>query len=366
MKVDRWKSLILGLFALHILAYQSDAAPSYTIQDLGVDDAMKASGPNLSGQSAVRLGSSRTVGSSRITPGAEWAATPGLAQDETARALASATADSLGLLSGGDHTTANAINDSGTVVGSANGKTSVRPVIWTKTGGLQDLGTLPGDNAGEAFGVNNSGIVVGYSGGPQGISAFLWTSKDGMQSLVPLLAGESSKAFGISDNGLVVGSSGSPMGTHAGLWSRGGIQDLGTLPGDTGSEALAVNNQGSVVGYSKGPAGTRAFLWTSPNGMQALNPLPGGRFTRALGINERGDVVGTSDSFDGRRAVLWSAAGNAQDVNTLVAVPVGMLLSEAVGINSKGQILTLTRNEMDAHSHHEGFNRVFLLTPGGQ
>jgi probable HAF family extracellular repeat protein len=363
MKADRWSSLILGLFVLHILAYQSDATQSYSIQDLGVDDAIKASGPNNSGQAAVRtgLGSAR---SSRITPGAAWAATPGLTLDATASAMAKPTADSLGLLPGGAFTTANAINDPGTVVGSANAKTAVRPVIWTRTAALQDLGALPGDNAGEAFGINNPGAVVGYSGGPEGTRAFLWTPQDGMQSLVPLLAGESSKAFGISDNGLVVGSSGSPTGTRAVLWSGGAIKDLGTLPGDTASEAYAVNNQGSVVGYSTGPAGVRAFLSTATQGMQILDRLPGGSTSSAFGINDKGDVVGTSESFDGGRAVLWSAQGKAQDLNTLVAVPAGMLLSKAVGINSKGQILVLSRNEMEAHLHYEGFNRVFLLTPG--
>src|SRR5437764_15048355 len=115
MNTDRWSGLVLGLFILHMLAFQSDAAQSYTLQDLGVDDAMKVSGPNLSGQAGVRL-ESGTVGSSRINPGA----------------LPELTADSLGRLPGGDHTTANAINDPGTVVGSANGRTAVRPVIWTK------------------------------------------------------------------------------------------------------------------------------------------------------------------------------------------------------------------------------------------
>src|SRR5438067_7368402 len=112
MNTDRWSSLIVGIFVLLILPYQSDAGQSYIIEDLGVDDAMKASGPNLSGQAAVRL-ESGTLGSSRINPGA----------------LPVLTADSLGRLPGGDHTTANAINDPGTVVGSANGRTAVRPVI---------------------------------------------------------------------------------------------------------------------------------------------------------------------------------------------------------------------------------------------
>ena len=109
----------------------------------------------------------------------------------------------------------------------------------------------------------------------------------------------------------------------------------------------------------------RAFSWTSQSGMQVLDPLPGQGISRAFGINESGDVVGTSGSFDGPRAVLWSAGGKAQDLNTLVAVPVGITLAKAVGINASGQILVSARNEMDARHLHEGFDRVYLLTPTG-
>ena len=356
MKAYNWGScLVLSLFILHILAHQSEAAQSYTIQDLGVGDAVSAAGPNLSGQAVVRSGFG-TARSSRITPNASV----------TSDLATNVTVDSLGLLSRGNHTTANALNDSGTVVASANGPTSVRPVIWTKTGALQDLGTLPGDNAGEAFGINNAGAVVGYSAGPQGIRAFLWTARDGMQRLSTLPGGSFSKAFGISDNGLVVGSSGSSSGTRAVLWRLGSIQDLGSLPSGTTNEAFGVNNQGSVVGYSLGPAGDRAFLWTAEKGMRALDPLGGGFFSRALAINERGDVVGVSGSFQNARAVLWNAQGTVQDLNVLVSLPPGLVLSEAVGINARGQILAIARDERDTHLFHEGFNRVFLLTPSGQ
>jgi uncharacterized membrane protein len=100
--------------------------------------------------------------------------------------------------------------------------------------------------------------------------------------------------------------------------------------------------------------------------MRALDPLGGGFFSRALAINDKGDVVGVSGTFQNARAVLWNAQGTVQDLNVLVSLPPGLVLSEAVGINARGQIVALARDERDTHLFHEGFNRVFLLTPSGQ
>jgi probable HAF family extracellular repeat protein len=182
-----------------------------------------------------------------------------------------------------------------------------------------------------------------------------------------LPGGGSSKAFAISDTRLIVGSSGSPAGTRAVLWTQGRIENLGTLPGDTISEALGINNRGDVVGASRGPAGMRAFLWTAKNGMQGIAALPGGNFSRAMGINERGEIVGSSGSALSAttRAVIWNPNGQPQDLNTLVSVPPGLVLLEAVGINASGQIVVLGRDEKDIHGNHEGPSRVFLLTPAG-
>jgi probable HAF family extracellular repeat protein len=369
--------LVLGMWVLQLLDPPTPgAAQFYSIQDVNVGDAVKAVGPNLTNQSAVRSGFVDAK-SFRSTPDATSGATTGL--------TGGTTNDDLGLLPGGDHFTANGINDDGDVVGSTNISfgsrpcrpnipggppsgncpiSAVRAVIATKTGGLQDLGTLPGDAASEAFGINKPGAVVGYSSGPAGTRAFLWTKKDGMQDLGTLPGGDFSKARAINDDGLVVGISGSPAGTHAVLWDPGkGILDLDTLPGDNTSEALAISKSGSVIGHSRGPAGTRAFLWTSQKGMQELPALPGGSVTRALGINEKGEVVGTSGSFDGGHAVFWNTQGEAQDLNTHVSAPAGTVLFEAVGINASGQIMALGGDESNPHGFHEGSNRAFLLMP---
>lgn len=403
---------ILGICVLQLLMPQAPwAAESYTIQELGVVDAIRAAGPNRSGQVAVRSGFVSAT-SRRITPGdppdhdeilaSDDLSANGLNEsDEVVGSAIRGRVDRRGIFAVDDYISANGINDPGDVVGSANTSfgsrpcradipglvvddlpgiekpfpappsgncpvSTVRAVLWTKRTGLRDLGTLSGDNASEAFGINNSGAVVGYSSGPDGVRAFVW-APDGkqMQPLAALAGGTFSKAFGINDAGLIVGSSGSPLGTRASLWRRGHIQNLGALPGETFSEAHAINNSGNIVGSSRGPAGMRGFLWESKKGMQALRALPGGRFSTASGINDSGEIVGSSESSLGIRAVLWSASGEPQDLNDLVSAPPDVVLMEAAGINARKQIVVLGRDGKNIHANHEGSSRVFLLTPGG-
>lgn len=425
MRIRRYLSaLILGTSVIQLLMSQAPwAAQSYTIQELRVKDAIRAAGPNRTGEVAVRSGFVDAT-SYRITPGGSpdrdevldiddikanalnesdevvGSATDRMAEDAVGSAVGGRV-NRRGIFAVDDYINANGINDSGDVVGSANTSfgsrpcrpdipglvidndpeiekpilappsgncpiSTVRAVLWTKKTGIRDLGTLPGGIASEAFGINNLGDIVGYSSGPDGVRAVLWTPGSKMQPLAPLAGGTFSKAFGINDSGLIVGSSGSPVGTRASLWKRGRIQTLGALPGETFSEAYAINSSGSIVGNSRGPAGMRGFLWESKKGMQALLALPGGRFSSVSGINDSGEIVGTAEvASGGIRAVLWSNGGEAQDLNILVSLPPNVVLTEAAGINASRQIVVLGKDPNKIHTNHEGLSRVFLLTPGG-
>jgi len=403
---------IFGMSVLQILIPQVPwAAQSYTIQELGVVDAIRAAGPNGSGTVAVRSGFVAAT-SSRISPGGRADKLGILANGindlgdvvdsaTSSRMAPGGAADNRGILASGDYASANGINDAGDAVGSANTMfgsrpcredipglvvddlpgiekpfrapppgncpiSTVRAVLWKSNGGFKYLRTLPGDSASEAFAINNQGTVVGYSSGPKGVHAVAWAPDGGKaDNLGTLPGGNTSKAFGISDTGLIVGSSRGPVGTRAVLWKGNRIQDIGTLPGDMASEAHGVNSSGSIVGDSHGPNGMRAFVWTSGNGMKAHPALPGGTSASALAISELGEIAGSAEGISGLRAVLWSNTHEPQDLNTLVSLPPGMVLMQAVGINTLGQIVALGRDQKNIHANHEGPSRVFLLTRGG-
>jgi probable HAF family extracellular repeat protein len=270
-------------------------------------------------------------------------------------------------LPGTDRSAAHGSNEHGAIVGSSNTATSLRAFVWTRKDGSRDLGALPGDSGSEAFGINSHNDVVGYSSGPRGIQAVLWTADGKIQGLGRLRSGDHSRAVAINELGEVIGNSGISSGTTAFLWTRkGGMVSLGTLPGDTDSMAVSINRQGQVVGYSIGPSGTQAFLWTRKGGMVGLGTLSGHDYSRALSINDAGDVVGLSGTHSRARAFFWTSSRGMEDLNSLIAMGSDFVLAEAVGINNRGTVLTIGRDDdshADAHDNHELPARVILLVP---
>jgi probable HAF family extracellular repeat protein len=106
-------------------------------------------------------------------------------------------------------TLANAVNDSGTVIGkSPNAAGFVHAFSWTQAGGMKDLGTL-GGGASSALSINNLGWIVGTSlttsttGLPYG---FLWTASGGMQdfsSLSSFGSGQHPYSMQVNDFGVI-------------------------------------------------------------------------------------------------------------------------------------------------------------------
>ena len=224
----------------------------------------------------------------------------------------------LGTLGGTNGTSANAINDSGQVVGSSwtSGNAAQHAFSWTAAGGMVDLGTLGGTSS-VAVAVNDSGQVVGYSYtiGKPDLHAFAWTAAGGMVDL-GTLGGTSSIAVAINDSGQVVGYS--PLTGNGSMrafsWTaKSGMVDLGNF-GGTFTTATDVNNSGEVVGYSYtiGNAGQHAFSWTAKGGMVDLGAVGGTNSTSyAYAVNDNGQVVGSTNSITGHdvvrasHAVLW-------------------------------------------------------------
>jgi probable HAF family extracellular repeat protein len=222
----------------------------------------------------------------------------------------------LGTLGGLD-SSAVVINNSGQVAGwtqtpdidisYVNGPTITVPglnhaFVWDSTHGMQDLGTLGGSNI-QINAINETGLVVGSAQGTTGlyhafVSSSIYSSSStfGMVDL-GTLGGTTSFAFDVNDSGQVVGTAQTASGdSHAFIWdSSHGMQDLGTL-GGTFSEALAINNSGQVVGQATTASGVgHAFVWDSSHGMQDLGTL-GGPYSEAEAINDSGQVSGFADS----------------------------------------------------------------------
>jgi probable HAF family extracellular repeat protein len=157
------------------------------------------------------------------------------------------------------------INGAGLVVGqfAAGEQTFAGPVAWPTPDRMLWLGSAnPGLREGNAYAVNDAGTIVGTARADGVWHAFRWSSRSGLEYLSP--SASSSSASDINDAGEAVGG----VGGRAILWNVHGLPiDLGDLPGG-GSDYLQadrINNLGMVIGRAQGSGGH--FLWTAASGI---------------------------------------------------------------------------------------------------
>ncbi len=190
----------------------------------------------------------------------------------------------------GFHAWANAINDSGDVVGFARNYWGDHAALWSWS--LLDLGVLPGGSWSEAYAISNSGIIVGYSLDSSARHAVVFGGP------VPHDLGANAVANDVNDAGLIVGQS----NEHAVTWFDSVLTHLSEPPGSIRSAALGVNAGGAIVGYWEDAEGTHAALWEDSTSPSAPLPLTGA----AVDINDLGQIVGGSQ--------LWNPDGSITDL----------------------------------------------------
>jgi probable HAF family extracellular repeat protein len=270
----------------------------------------------------------------------------------------------IGRLPGGDFSEAFGINDNGDVVGSSNVAGALKPFRFS--GSMVALELPSGDDSGQANAINNTGAIAGWSSGAAGQHAVLWSG-----SGTTVLPGRLGMALAVNRKNIVVGSSQDGGMEHAIVWSNGQANDLGTLVGHNESRAIDINDTGQVVGYSRGPAGQHAFFFDGKS-MNDLGVLGGTDYSEASGINNNGAVVGTTDTNLGKRAFLWTVDKGMVDLNSLVPSGQRVVLTAALAINDRGQILAIgspdhnpnsKKYDVYDHTSHAGAVRVYLLTP---
>jgi len=241
---------------------------------------------------------------------------------------------------------ANAVNDTGQVVGSySTPDGSIHAFSWTPNGGLVDLTRPGGSNPGNAVGVNNVGQVVGPD--------YFWSSATGMINLILLhccsgIDTERGSPYDINNAGEIVAVCTAVAATSPCIWTTA------TQPFTTqwffifGGTPKAVNDAGQVVG--SGFDG--AFLWTRSGGTVNLGTL-GGRWSGASGVSETGEVVGSAylagDTV--RHAFSWTSTGGMVSLGTL-----GGTNSDALGVNDSG--LVVGASDIPGNSASHAFARV--------
>ena len=260
----------------------------------------------------------------------------------------------LGNIANGVSTSANAMNNAGQVVGSADDMSgNTFATIWNGTTPTIIAGNvLPGVSAASAYAaaINNSGIVVGadYSLGILG-------------GYIPFVSGptfsycpdcDAGRPSGINNSGAFVGSVPIPGGGGPNapaivpvIWASPGAStqpDALPLLNLDGGAALGINDTGHIVGYSYttntgccGPGSPHATRWASSNSPPMDLGTLGGGSSQALNINNRGFIVGWAEIGNGtEHAALWGPTTTAFDLGTL-----GGKSSYASGINVEGDVV---------------------------
>lgn len=295
----------------------------------------------------------------------------------------------------------NSINDLGWVAGEADlpGSTTLHAELWLY-GFPIDLGTLGGPNSAVAWpNHNDHGLVVGisetvamqplgeswscglavfYSAPPDGhvCVGFVW--QNGVMTALPTLGGANGFATGVNNRGQIVGwaettvhdpscnANNQVLQFLPVLWMRqAGRYAAEALPpdnGDSDGAATAINQQGAVVGISGlcggaigGATAEHMVEWRDGRVLRVLPTLGGAYWNTPMDINNLGEVVGFSDlpgdavAAPNFQAFSWSAkpfncngvhtaGGNTCDLGVLP----GDALSEALGVNNRGQVVGIS------------------------
>ena len=208
-------------------------------------------------------------------------------------------------LAGRSFAVSNSANDSGTIVGTAattafgSGRL---PVVW-QNGVVSQLPLPVGETLGDANSVNSANIAVGSVDGGSNQRGVIYSG--GSATIITQTTTNGSfflTAFGINDSGRIVGQGIDPQNVarNVGIVYDIGQSmafEVGALPGMNGALAFGVSNTGYVVGSSmqnQGPG--MPFIWSDQGGMVAIPLATGTSEGSARAVNSAGWVVGDDSS----------------------------------------------------------------------
>jgi hypothetical protein len=311
------------------------APPRYRIYDIGIvqtgDTASQGFGVSTGGVSVGR--SVRTGGSQAFswTQGGSIVGLPNL----SARPFC----------------VSNSANNSGIVVGTCATTlfgSSRLPAIW-QNGTVAQLPLPGGETLGDANDVNASGVAVGSVNGGSLQRAVIYSGSSA--TVITQTTSNGSffvTAFGVNDSGRVVGTGIDPTNAARNVGmifdiGSGSAFEVGALPGFNGALAFAVSNTGYVVGSSMLNQGSGLpFIWSQAGGMVAIPLASGTTQGSARAVNSAGWVVGTASSafaipflYDGAttyRLADLIPAGTGWDLSTNTS-------SSALGISDNNVIV---------------------------
>ncbi len=299
---------------------------------------------------------------------------------QAAKIISSIQAIDLGVLPGGEDSSARDINDAGNIVGSSKVPTADTHAFFLPAGGvMQDIGTLPGGDTSQAYGINDLNQIVGGANllnpitGDLVFHGFVW--KDGTITDLGAFPPEDdinsqSRANAINNDGLIAGF----VDAVGVVWDLAGTPDFPPFPPTvriadpvTGAGAIGTTEDINNAGMAVGTVDNQGVRWQAGT-LESLVPVAIALNNRnALGINERGEVVGVGLDDDflvfDLRALYWPDPTTVLELGDL-----GGVRGEANDINNDGIIVGSSKTatgETEAFIWHADFGMKSLGTLGG-
>ena len=242
-----------------------------------------------------------------------------------------------------DSSTAYAINDSGTIVGSTGAQ------AFYGSDGSYSITNPMSELSQTAYDINNQGtaLVSGAFGLQK--QSFLWNGTDSFTAIT-------ATAHGINNNNAAVGQVSSsptfPTNNSAFVYDEG-ITNI-IIPN---GRAFDISDTGYVVGLywpSNVGATSTPFIWKDGVGFTAIDNLFG-IGSRAYAVNNDGTVVGSANLPTGGSHAFLYQDGSLNDLNSMIDPSSGWILADARDINELGQIV--------GWGTINGDTRAYLLTP---
>ncbi|MCC6910122.1 MAG: hypothetical protein IT430_19480 [Phycisphaerales bacterium] len=244
---------------------------------------------------------------------------------------------------GGPRGTAHAINDSGSVVGTAEiPGTDNRPFLW-EGGDLIQLDMLPEGNNGVATDINDAGLIVG---GLEAESHFWYAVKWVDQQLVVIhdesMAWQSS-ASAVNNHGVIVGSMTLDSDAIVGyVMEDEHMVDLNSLipPAarrEIGS-AVDINDYGAIIGLTKGDPARGVILHPVTTSFTLEPPVPGSAGVEnvliANGVTPGARVVFVASRFGGGTVIPGCGVASGAILQLDKPMIVGLAVANQWGIAS--------------------------------
>ena len=235
---------------------------------------------------------------------------------------------------------ATAISSNGYIAGTDGFNLAFRSF----NGNVIELGSLSTQiDISAGSGVNSSGVVVGNTEVNSSVHAFMDNGSI-MTDLGTLTGSGVSEALAINDAGQIVGYSAASGGfEHAFLWKSGVMSDLGATAQFPTSAAEAISGNGAIAGYLESALETQIDAFLDTGGvMHDLGTLPGQQIAIATGVNNSGEIVGKGIAFSGASTLTPFVLlnGKLQAISPLLdSSGNGWTLTSVAGVNDNGWIV---------------------------